>query len=53
MTGVARFAAMTARACDHAQGRRPGRPPFDTLALTGLTLIALTIAVTGFRRTLD
>ena len=26
---------------------------FDTLALTGLMLIAMTIAVTRFRRTLD
>jgi ABC-2 type transport system permease protein len=26
---------------------------FDTLALAGLTLIAMTIAVTRFRRTLD
>jgi ABC-2 type transport system permease protein len=26
---------------------------FDTLALAGLTLIAMTIAITRFRRTLD
>jgi ABC-2 type transport system permease protein len=26
---------------------------FDTLALAGLTLVAMTIAVTRFRRTLD
>jgi ABC-2 type transport system permease protein len=26
---------------------------FDTLALTGLMLVAMTIAVTRFRRTLD
>ena len=42
------------RARDHAQGRRRSCDlHYDALALAVLMLIAMTIAVTRFRRTLD
>ena len=38
---------------DHAEGRDVRDLHFDALALAGLMLVAMTIAVTRFRRTLD
>ena len=52
--GAAADALHPDRARHHAEGRDARRTcRYDTIALVGLMLIAMTIAVTRFRRTLD
>ncbi len=51
--GAAAHALSAHRALDHAQGLGPHGLRYDAAALLVLMLIAMTIAVTRFRRTLD